>query len=62
MIKRVYFPLEVSTENAIFCSVKGSSINYVVSEGEGVKNCRFYLVKRQLIGGGGSKIADFEMT
>ena len=27
-----------------------------------VKNCQFYLVKRRLRGGRGSKIADFEMT
>ena len=31
-------------------------------KGGGVKNCQFYLVKRQLRGGRGSKIADFETT
>ena len=41
---------------------KGPPINYVVSRGEGVKNCQFYLVKRQLRGGRGSKIADVEPT
>mgnify|MGYP007123638144 CR=1 FL=1 len=41
---------------------KGLSINYVVSRGEGVKNFQFYLVKRQLRGGKGVKMADFETT
>ena len=40
-----------------FKSVKGPSINYVVSRGEGggVKNCQFYLVKRRLRGVEGVK-------
>ena len=37
---------------------KGLSINYVVSRGEGIKNCQFYQVKIQLdkSGEGGQKL------
>ena len=41
---------------------QGPSISYVVSRGRVVKNCQFYLVKRQLRGERGSKVADFETT
>ena len=60
------FPIKVlkgavSAERSTVFS-KGPSINYVVSVGrEGVKNCQFYLVKRQQRGRG-SEIAVFEMT
>ena len=42
---------------------QGTSINYVVSRGEGVKNCQFYLhSKKTTKRGEGSKIANFETT
>ena len=46
-------------QNFVAFSEQGPSINNVVSRGE-VKNCQFYLIKRQLRGGKGSKIANFE--
>ena len=37
---------------------EGPSINYVVSVGgKGIKNCRFYTVKRRLRGGRGQKLS-----
>ena len=53
----VYISIDSKTLGAVhkLCRLKGA-------EGGEVKNCQFYLVKRRLRGGRGSKIANFETT